>query len=104
MRRSRLRTITLQNRTEPLEIISLYSDDKKEPDYYSYPTLDSNSSLRDSGARQDPSLTLRASRAPGASGRSLCVRTHIFFPDEVSIWRCNLVSRSCPDYSVLLDR
>ena len=23
----------------------------------------------------------RASRAPGASGRSLCVRTHIFFPD-----------------------
>jgi len=24
----------------------------------------------------------RAFRAPGASGRSLCVRTHIFFPDE----------------------
>ena len=25
----------------------------------------------------------RASRVPGASGRSLCVRTHIFFPDVV---------------------
>jgi len=28
----------------------------------------------------------RASPAPGASGRSLCVQTHIFFPDEPQNW------------------
>jgi hypothetical protein len=38
-RRSRLRTITSQNQTEPLEIIPLYSNKEKEPDYYLFVTL-----------------------------------------------------------------
>jgi hypothetical protein len=37
-RRSRLRTTTSQNRTEPLEIIPLYRDEEKEPDYYLFVT------------------------------------------------------------------
>jgi hypothetical protein len=38
-RGSSLRTTTLQNQTEPLEIIPLYSDEEKEPDYYLFVTL-----------------------------------------------------------------
>jgi hypothetical protein len=40
-RKSRLRTTTLQNRTEPLEIIPLYRDEEEEPDCYLLVTLES---------------------------------------------------------------
>ena len=67
--------------------------------------LDCGSSVTGLGARWSSGTSLNSQRLRGSLESSLWDSTMgVVLLRQVSIWRHNLVSRSCLDYSVLLDR